>query len=87
MMFGAIIPLVYVSTCPVVSKLTMGFSASEIVEAAVNCLEFSRNDIIIEHACSGGVVYLEGGFWLGPSHFLQCLSHRHHLLHCYEHCT
>ena len=86
-MFGAITPPVQVSTCPVVSKLALGFSASEPVEAAVHCFEFSGNDGIIHHTCSGRVVCLEGGFWLWPFHFLQSLPHCHHLLRCDEHCT
>ena len=48
-MFGAIIPPVKVSTCPVVLKLTLGFSASEPVEAVVHCLELSMNNSIIYH--------------------------------------
>ena len=35
-MFGAIISPVQVSTCPVVSKLALGLSASEPVEAPVH---------------------------------------------------
>ena len=60
MMFGDIISPVQVSTCPVISKLVLGFSASDTVEAAVHCLEFSWNDGIIQHTCSGGFVCLEG---------------------------
>ena len=86
-MFGAIIPPVFVSACPVVFKLTLGFSASDPVEAVIHCLEFSRSNIIIYHTCSGRVVFLEGGFWMWTFHFLQNLSHRHHFLRCYEHCT
>ena len=59
-MFGAIISPVQVSTCPVVSKLTLGFSASDPVEVAVHCLQFSWNNSIIHHTCSGGFVCLEG---------------------------
>ena len=68
-MFGTIISPVQFSTCPVVLKLALGLSASEPVEAAVHCLEFSRNDSIIHHTCSGGVVCLEGGF--GCGHFIS----------------
>ena len=70
MIFGAIISPVQVSTFLVVSKLALGFSASEPVEAAVHCLDLSWNDSIIHHTCSGGVVFLEGVFWLWPFHFL-----------------
>ena len=59
-MFGAIISPVQVSTCPVLSELALNFSASEPVEAAFHFLEFSWNDGVIYHSCSGGVVYLEG---------------------------
>ena len=68
--FGAIISPVQVSTYPIVSKLALGFSASEPVEVAVHCLEFSGSDVIIHHTCSGGVVCMEGGFWLWPLHLL-----------------
>ena len=70
MMFGAIISPVQVSTCVVVSKLALCFSAFEQEEAAVHCLEFSWNDGIIHDTCSGRIVYLEGGFWLWPFHLL-----------------
>ena len=53
LMFGDIISPVEVSTCPVVLKLALGFSASDPVETAVHCHEFSRNDVIIYHTCSG----------------------------------
>ena len=49
-MFGAIIYPVQVSTCPVVSKLTLGFSASDPVEAAVHCLEFLRMMVLFATA-------------------------------------
>ena len=81
-MFGAIISPVQVLTCPVVSKLALVFSASEPVEAAIHCVKFSWNDSIIYHTCSGGVVCLEGVFWLWPFHFSQSLSHLHHFLRC-----
>ena len=85
-MFGAIIPPVQIPACPVIAKLTLSLSASEPVEAAVHCLEFSGQNGIIDYTCSGGVVFLDGVYWLGSFHFLQCLSHRHHLLSCYENC-
>ena len=64
--------------------MNLSFSVSEPLEAAVHCLEFSGGNSIIDYACSGGVVCLDGGFWMGPFHFLQCLSHFQHLLSCYE---
>ena len=70
MTFVAIISPVQVSTCPVVSKLALGFSAPEPVEAAVHCRDFSWDNSIIHHTCSGGVVCLEGGFVCG--HFISC---------------
>ena len=69
-MFGAIIYSVQVSTCPVVSKLALGFSASETVEVAVHCLQLFWNDGVILHTRSGGFFCLEGGFWMWPLHFL-----------------
>ena len=85
-MFSAVITLVYISACLVISKFTLSFSASDPVEAAVHCLEFSGHNGILEYAYSGVFVYLDGGFWLGPFHFLQCVSHCHHLLSSYEKC-
>ena len=69
-MFGAVIYPVQVSTCPVVSKLALGLSASEPVEALVHCIQLSWNDGVIHNTCSGGVVCLEGIFWLWTLHFL-----------------
>ena len=86
-MFCAIISLVQVSICPVLSELALGFSASDPVEASVHCLQLSWNDGVIHHTCSGGVVCLEGGFWLWPLYFLESLPHCFHLLRGDEHCT
>ena len=60
MMFSAVIPLIYTSAFPVISKLTLSFSAFEPVEAAVNCLKFPGNNSIIDYACCSGVVRLDG---------------------------
>ena len=69
-MFCAVISPVQVSTCPVVSELALGLSASEPVEASVHGLHLFWDNGVIRHTCSDGVVCLEGGFWLWKLHFL-----------------
>ena len=69
-MFCAVISPVQVSTCPVVSELALGFSASDPVEASVHCLQLFWDDGVIDYSCSGGIVRMEGGFWMWPLHFL-----------------
>ena len=70
MMFFAVISPVQVSTCPVVSELALGFSASEPVEVSVHCLQISWDDDVMHHTCSGGVVCLEGGILAEATSFL-----------------
>ena len=66
--------------------MTLSFSTSEPVEAAVHCLKFPGHNSIIDYTCCSGVVCLDGWFWLGPFHFFHCVSHCHHFLSCDEKC-
>ena len=69
-MFCAVISPVQVATCPVVPELALCFSASDPVEATVHCLQIFWDDGVIDYSCSGGIVRLEGVFWLWPLHLL-----------------
>ena len=69
-MFCAVISPVQVSTCPVVSELALGFSASEPVEASVHCIQLFWDDGVIRHTCSGGVICREGGILAVANSFL-----------------
>ena len=85
-MFSAVIPPLQNSACPVISKLTLSFSKSKPVEAAVHCLKFPGRNSIIDYTCCGGGVCLDGWFWLGTFHFFHCVSRCHHFLSCDENC-
>ena len=49
-MLNDIIPPVQTSACPVISKLALSFSASDPVDAAVNCLKFPGNNSFIHYS-------------------------------------
>ena len=68
-MFCAVISPVQVSTCPVVSELALGFSASEPVEASVHCLQLCWDDGVIHHTWAEFSVW-RGVF--GCGHFISC---------------
>ena len=69
-MFGAIIPPSLSFRLTSGTKIDLGFSASDPVEAAVHCLEFSWSNSVIRHTCTGGVVCMGGDFACG--HFISC---------------
>ena len=69
-MFGAIISSVQVSTCPVVAKLALGFSASDPVEAAVHCLSFLGTMVLFATPAAAELSFWRGYF--GCGHFISC---------------
>ena len=79
MMLGVVVSKVGSAAVPVEAELGLGLPAAEPVEAEPNHLSASLDDCVIEEAGSRGVVCLDWGGRLGPSHFKESMAERDHL--------
>ena len=80
MMLGAVVGPVLGARFPVKAKFAPEFTTTKPVEASVHRLHFLLDDGVVDDSGSGGVVSLDRGRRLGPSHFDQCLTDRDHFL-------
>ena len=77
-MLGVVVSKVGSAAVPVEAELGLGMPAAEPVEAEPNHLSAPLDDSVIEEAGGRGVVCLEWGGRLGPSHFKESVAERDH---------
>ena len=77
-MFGIVISLVGGPRGPVPTELALGLTTFKPVKSHVHGLDASRDNSIVDDAHGGGVIGLDRGGRLGPSHFFECLSYGDH---------
>ena len=75
MVFRPIIGAVGVAGTPVITKLLLGFAASEPMEPHVHCFCSACLDIACDNTVSGAVVRLDGCGRLLVSHFFEEVAH------------
>ena len=76
--FGRVISKVGRAWTPVVMELALGFVAAEPPKAHVHGLHFLSYDGFVGYAYGCGVVCLDGGLGLRPTHLNERLAERDH---------
>ena len=79
-MLGAVVRPVLGAGVPVKATLSLTFRTEKPVEASIHRLHLLLDDGVVDDSVSSGVVSLDRGGRLGPSHFDQCLTERDHFI-------
>ena len=76
--FGGVVGKVGGAWTPVVAELALGFAAAEPPKAHVHGLHFLSYECFVGYAQGCGVVCLDGGLGLRPTHLDEGLAERDH---------
>ena len=85
---GVVVSPIVLSWSPENAKLSLSLPATQPVKTQVHGLESLGNNGVVDDAIGSGVVGLDGGLALRPTHFDERLSERNHcagtLVECAE---
>ena len=82
--FGAVIGKIVRARSPKEAELTLSFMSAEPVVLHVHGFCLLLNDVVGRYTHASGVIVLDGGFGLRPTHFNDGISKWKHGLDAYE---